>query len=66
MELFGDIKHWMDSIELPMTIRSKQFLVRFQVLLILRGYENHVDPRSVQSAMEVILNLRRFPVRQNS
>jgi hypothetical protein len=58
MELIEEMTCWMNSVDIPMTSRRKQFLRRFQVLLILRGFEV-LDRRSVQSAMEVILNLRR-------
>jgi hypothetical protein len=63
MDLIEEITCWMALINVPMTSRRKQFLRRFQVLLILRGFEI-LDRRSVQSAMEVILNLRRFPAKQ--
>jgi hypothetical protein len=58
MELIEEITCWMNGLNIPMTSRRKQFLRRFQVLLILRGFVV-LDRRSVQSAMEVILNLRR-------
>ena len=64
MRSFRDhIRHWMRGINLPCTEAREVFLRRYEVLLILRGISPYLlGPR--QAAMEVLLNLARFPVRQ--
>lgn len=64
MELYEETACLMNTLGIHMTLRRKQFLRRFQVLLILRGFET-LDRRSVQSAMEVLINLRRHPIKQH-
>jgi hypothetical protein len=51
---------WMQSINLPETMLRKLFLRRYQALLVLRGVSPHL-PACRQAAMEVLLNLSRFP-----
>ena len=59
------IHTWMRSIDMPLTSLRELFLRRYQALLILRGVSPHL-PRCRQAAMEVLLNLSRFPTRQDS
>lgn len=57
------IRHWMRGINMPMTEAREVFLRRYEALLVLRGISPYLlGPR--QAAMEVLLNLARFPVRQ--
>jgi hypothetical protein len=53
----------MRGINMPMTEAREVFLRRYEALLVLRGISPYLlGPR--QAAMEVLLNLARFPVRQ--
>ena len=57
------IRYWMRGINLPMTEAREVFLRRYEALLVLRGISPYLlGPR--QAAMEVLLHLARFPVRQ--
>jgi hypothetical protein len=57
------IRSWMRGINLRITEPRELFLRRYEALLVLRGISPyHPVPR--QAAMEVLLNLWRFPVRQ--
>ncbi len=57
------IRLWMRGINMPMTEAREVFLRRYEALLVLRGISPYLlGPR--QAAMEVLLNLARFPVRQ--
>ena len=65
MPLVDKVGKWMDENELEMTVLRAAFLRKYQALLSLRGFKS-LDPRSVVSAMEVILNFRRKPSNQDS
>lgn len=54
----------MDMMDLSPTPLRMAFLHKFEALLCLRGF-SRVDPRSIQSAIEVIVNFSRSPVKQN-
>jgi hypothetical protein len=56
--LYFTLKCWMEDICLPLTLPRKVFLRRFDALLTLRGFST-IDFRSVQSAMEILLNNRK-------
>jgi hypothetical protein len=55
--------HWMDSIGMPRTNLRDVFILRYKVLLDLRGVCPHLlGPR--RAAMGVLLNLDRHPAKQ--
>jgi hypothetical protein len=59
------MRTWMQSINMPETPLRKLFLTRYRALLDLRG----VCPHNLAcrgAAMEVLLNLSRFPLRQEN
>jgi hypothetical protein len=57
------IRSWMRGIQLRLTEVRDVFLRRYEALLVLRGISPYL-PGPRQAAMEVLLNLWRFPVRQ--
>ncbi len=61
-QLYCKVTALMQNMDIPVTLCRKQFLRKFQALLTLRGFQ-FTDQRSIQSALEVILNFRRNPVR---
>jgi hypothetical protein len=56
---------WMQSINMPEKMLRLLFLRRYQALLVLRGVSPHL-PACHQAEMEVLLNLSRFPQKQDS
>jgi hypothetical protein len=59
------VRRWMQSINMPITNQRELFLCRYAALQNLRGIVRR-DPRCVQAAMEVLLNLSGDATRQNS
>ena len=57
------IRSWMRGIKLRLTEVRDVFLTRYDALLVLRRIPPYL-PGPRQAAMEVLLNLWRFPVRQ--
>ena len=61
--LFLQVNKCMDVLQIEMTPQRKNFLEKFAALLILRE-RTSLDLRSLQAAMEVILNFHRHPIKQ--
>ena len=55
----------MRDLEIERTPLRVAFIHKYEALLCLRGF-SRPDPRSLQSAVQVILNFSRFPTRQEA
>ena len=60
MLLVNAVKKMMEEMELDPTPLRVAFLKKYECLLCLRGFAD-VDPRSIQSAIQVLLNFSRKP-----